>query len=117
MNEWMIPRPVITVMSGERREGFIGVNVTFDNDDQVDAMFGKLERHAESLARKDGIDWDQGNVFMLGIVMPCGSRFLFRRAVDMPRETLPCNCGDPDHVVVKFTQKLVKESVRQPVWP
>lgn len=116
MNSMVVPRPIITVMSGERRTGFVGVNVTYESTEQVDSVFERLENHAHELARRDGIDWHAPNVFMLGIVMPCGSRFLFRRAIDMPRDTLPCSCGDPDHQVVRFTQ-AARVGVRQPIWP
>jgi len=116
MMDFTVPRPVITVMSGERRRGFVGVNVSAASSDQVDVVYARLEKHARNLANNDGIDWDAGNIFMLGIVMPCGSRFLFRRADDMPRETLPCNCGDPDHIVVKISVEATA-GIRQPVWP
>lgn len=116
MNDMVVPRPIITVMSGDRNSGFIGVNVTFETHDQVDAMFERLEGHARGLAVQDGIDWDASNTFMLGIVMPCGARFLFRRAADIPRNTVPCNCEDPGHIVIQFTEKA-KVTVQHRMWP
>lgn len=40
----------------------------------------------------------------LAITMPCGERYEFKKPADLPTETLPCRCGDPECVVVDLEQ-------------
>lgn len=103
-------------MGGQGRSRFVGMEFTYLVPDQLPGLLVQLEQHARAAADSDGVDWDAPNTFMLGVVMPCGSRYLFRRAIDIPNETLVCNCGHPGHLVVLYTQK-VPEPVRQNMWP
>lgn len=115
-NKMIVPRPVITVVGGKDRDTFAGIEITYKDKGEITELLDRLEGHAMAAAIHDGINWDASNTFMLGIIMPCGSRYLFRRAQDVPRETMQCDCGHPEHFVVLMSEQPA-EIVRQPVWP
>ena len=113
---WSVPRPIITVMASERSEGFAGLQITYRDRVEVDALLRALEGQARAAARADGIPFERDNVFMLGIVMPCGSRFLFRDATSVPHTDIECPCGNPQHWVIRYAEK-VQDAAPVPVWP
>lgn len=112
----LIPRPVITVMASERHEGFAGLQITYGQEGEIQDLLQELESQARLAAEADSIDFDGPGVFMLGIIMPCGSRILFRRASDVPREDVECPCGDRLHWVVRYQEK-VECSMPAAIWP
>ena len=36
------------------------------------------------------------------VLMPCGKKFRFNSADEVPKENLRCPCGHPDHWIVKY---------------
>lgn len=115
MNTWSIPIPIITVMSKRERGAFVGLRIGYEDEGQIGAALLKLEGYARNAAAREGRDMDRDNLFLIGIVMPCGARFLFRRAEDIPREDVPCPCGDPLHTIVRYERK--EERVPVGMWP
>lgn len=114
----VLARPVITIMAGAARTSFVGVQIEYERGDfsMATQLLRELEEQAWAAAMADNIDWESPSTFMLGIVMPCGNRYLFRRAIDVPQETMLCGCGSPAHRVIEYVERQ-PAIVRQPIWP
>lgn len=41
----------------------------------------------------------------LRIGMPCGREYIFERREEVPLKTLKCGCGDPKHIVIKYSME------------
>lgn len=110
-----VPIPIITVASKKAHGAFIGLNITFTRDGDIDAALLKLEGYARRAAAEAGKDLDTDDLFMIGIVMPCGCRYLFRRAEDIPRADVACDCGNPTHKVIHYHEQAAPVPVE--MWP
>jgi len=42
---------------------------------------------------------------VLKIGMPCGKEYIFEKREEVPLKTLMCGCGNPKHVVVKYSME------------
>lgn len=49
-------------------------------------------------------------IFPFSVEMPCGSKVVFEKNEDFPRQTIPCPCGNPGHfiVVIKINSAVEK---------
>ena len=45
---------------------------------------------------------DKGVDILLRIHMPCGRYVDYRTEDDIPHESVPCACGDPNHWFIKY---------------
>lgn len=58
-----------------------------------------------------------GNVPALVLEAPCGHRVEYRDFADVPREDVPCPCGDPNHWIIKYEDKTVDQPTNGTLTP
>lgn len=41
----------------------------------------------------------------LSVEMPCGETIIYEKTSDVPWESVPCPCGDPNHWVIEYKEE------------
>lgn len=115
MNTFIIPVPAMTVRHTVAGRRTIGLRIDYHEPGQIPDLLRQLERRIYLHCGQTGFDPERPGVVLLGIVMPCGQRYMFRTCGDIPQESLPCDCGDSDHWVLLYNQ--VEARVQAEMWP
>jgi hypothetical protein len=94
----------------------VGLRVEYETESQIPGLLAKLERRIYIEQGRAGLDHATPGLCMMGIVMPCGHRYLFHTKDDIPRSSLPCDCGKEGHWVV-FYEQISTAVVPSEIWP
>lgn len=116
MHGFAVPTPAMTIRHEEDAPLVVGLRIDYRDRSEIPAMLATLERRIFIEYGRDLGSADVPGLMLLGIVMPCGRRYLFHTKDDIPTESMPCDCGKEGHWVVLF-ERIGKVVKLPATWP
>lgn len=115
MSRFVVPVPAMTIRHTVEGRRTIGLRVEYHRPGQIPDLLRRLERQIYLHCGKVGVDLEGPGVVLLGIVMPCGHRYMFHRWEDIPQESMLCVCGNRDHLVLSYEK--IEAAAPVAIWP
>jgi len=112
----VVPVPAMTIRHDVDSDLVVGMRIEYQEEGQIQAILEALERRIYIEQGRAGLDPSTPGLCLVGIVMPCGYRYIFHGRDDLPETSMPCGCGRDGHWVVLY-DRVSQLASPAAIWP